>query len=392
MLRIFNFTRNVGSHVIRTSLRENDQPKSRLIPPNQFLFWFNEIPGQFSPSPALQRFLALEGHAGSVNDRSLAPCVDFSQHKEDEQKFDVRSLTYMRALHYGALLAVGYTILHNKLLSNIVREACQPYCPILSIKHQKTVLAQPLSLTDVNVSRDCRVLKLTDDKEVNSDDLTTSDYSSTKSEFEPPLEFTLEEEELMNLEMKIPDKIELLSQAITNVKKGAPEGMKVLEDLANGGCPIGLFYLGQVYEHGVKTRTNKAKARALYEEAASLGSAEAKYNLGLFYLRGEAGQRLCPEERRLRAHSLLTQAAKEGLAEARESLSRGQFDRTELRELKQGDLDELVRIGTVLEENVLCDMEDKFIALDYYRVASERGHKAAQIRLRTLSKSLQTRK
>ena len=376
MSRIFNLTRNVASSLLRSSVRENDQPTSRLIPRNQFLFWFNEIPGHFSPAP--RNFLSLEGVCGTVHDKSLAPCVDFSRHKDDNPKFEVGSLSYIRAVHYGALLAVGYTILHNKLLSSIVKETCQSYCPIVSIKHQKTVWAQPLSSSAVRRSH-------TDDKQVNPEDFSTSDYSSTKSDFESPPEFTKEEEEIMNLEKQIPEKIQVLSRALSNVKTGHPDGMKELEELANGGCPIGLFYLGQVYQHGIRTKINLKKARKLYEEAANRGSAEAKYNLGLIYLRGEA-----EEESRLRGLRLVREAAGEGVTEARESLGINKQERVEAENFSEADLDELVRLGMVLEENKLSDPEDKYIALDYYRVASEHGHKSAQIRMKKLSRSLKS--
>lgn len=316
-------------------------------------------------------------------DRSLAPCRDFSHHKEDRPKYDL-PLSYLRALHYGALLAVGYTVLHNKLLSSLVREAVQSYCPVLSVRQQKTVWAQPLS--SAVRSRECR-------GESQTDDLSTSDYSSTKSDFQSTPEFTKEEEELMNLERQIPDKIELLSRALSNVKKGNPDGLEELTELANGGCQIGLFYLGQVYQHGVGTKINLEKARELYQEAADRGSAEAKYNLGLIYLRGEAGslETMTGEKRRLLGLRLVREAALEGVTEARESLEINKEDEVEAERLSDADLDEVVRLGMVLEENQLNDAEDKYIALDYYRLASEHGHKSAKMRMKKLSRSLQSR-
>lgn len=310
-------------------------------------------------------------------DRSLAPCRDFSHHKDDRPKYDL-PLSYLRALHYGALLAVGYTVLHNKLLSNIVREAVQSCCPVLSIRQQKTVWAQPLS-------RECRVESKTD--------LSTSDYSSTKSDLLSTPEFTKEEEELMNLERQIPDKIELLSRALSNVKKGNPDGLEELTELASSGCQISLFYLGQVYQHGVGTKINLEKARELYQEAADRGSAEAKYNLGLIYLRGEAGalETMTGEKRRLLGLRLVREAAVEGVTEARESLEINNEDEVEAERLSDADLDEVVRLGMVLEENELNDAEDKYIALDYYRLASEHGHKSAKMRMKKLSRSLQSR-
>ena len=383
MLKLFNLTRNVGSNVLRSSIRD-DQQKSRLIPPNRFLFWFNEIPGKFSPPPShSRRLLELEGNAGL----GVAPYVEFSQHHEDRQRFE---LSYLRAVHYGALLAVGYTILHNKLLANIVREACQAYCPVRSVKLQKSVWAQPLNSTAALSARtDCQALKLSQSKEVNSDELTTSDYSSSKSDYETPTELTLEEEEILKLG-EIPDNIELLSKAIRNIKRGNPAGMVELEQMATAGCPISLFYLGQVYEHGILTKANKTKARELYCKAVEGGSSEAKYNLGLFYLHGEAGQELSEKERRSRGLRLLQEAAGEGVPEAMEAMGVKRSQRTEAADVSNDELEDLVRMGMALEENVLSDEEDKFIALDLYRVAGDLGHRPAQIRMNKLSQSLKT--
>jgi len=392
MLKVFSFARNVGSNVLRNSIRD-DQQKSRLVPPNKFLFWFNEIPGKFSPPPHIRGgFLELEGNGGAAFERGVAPYVEFSQHNEDRHNFELGSLSYLRALHYGALLAVGYTVLHNKLLANIVREACEAYCPVRSVKRQKSALAQPLSSTAItNTKNDCQLLKLTDHREANTEELTTSDYSSTKSDFETQPEFTLEEEEILKLG-GIPVELELLSQALRNVQRGNPDGMIKLQQIASSGCPVGLFYLGQVYEHGIKTTTNKAKARELYEEAAVRGSAEAKYNLGLFYLRGEAGQELAKGERRAQGLRLVREAASEGVAEAVQALAVEKSPGTEAEavNVNKDDLDALVKMGMMLEQNVLSDKEDKFIALDFYRVAGELGHKSAKIRMRKLSQSLQS--
>ena len=400
MLRIFHLARNVGSNLCRSTIRE-EQQKSRLIPPNQFLLWFNEIPGNFSPSPqplVPRGFLSLEGVGGATSggntDRGVAPYREFSQHNnEDNQNFELRSLAYLRAVHYGALLAVGYTILHDKLLANIVRENSQSLetllqasCPVLSIKLQKTVLAQPLGSTRLrNSNNEYQVTRNRSEKGEVKEDLTTSDYSSTKSDFETCPEFTKEEEELFQLEREIPDKVEELSAALSNIKKGNPEGITQLETMADSGCAIGLFYLGQVYEHGIIIKTNKTKARQLYEEAVSRGSAEAKYNLGLLYLHGESGQSRLEEGQRL-----VREAAREGVEEAKKSLGMSNSKPSEASNISSEDLEEMVRTGLVLETNVLNDTEDKFIALDLYRVASQQGHESAQIRMKNLAQSLQS--
>ena len=396
MLRIFNLTRNVGSNLFRSTIRE-EQQKSRLIPPNQFLLWFNEVPGRFSPAPqplVHRGFLSLEGGAGCETEAGLAPYQEFSQHnEEDKQKFELRSLTYLRAVHYGALLAVGYTILHDKLLAKIVQEnslslgtLLQASCPVLSIKLQKTVLAQPPGSTPLRDSNDkYQVTRNRNEKGEVNEDLSTSDYSSTKSDFETCPEFTKEEEELLHLEREIPSKVEKLSAALTNIKAGNHEGITQLETLANSGCDIGLFYLGQVYENGIITETNKTKARQLYEKAVSRGSSEAKYNLALLYLQAESGQSRLED-----GHRLLREAAREGVIEAKESLGMSNCKPTTAPNISNDDLEEMVRMGMILEENLLNDTEDKFLALDLYRVASEQGHKLAEIRMKKLAQSLQS--
>ena len=388
MLRIFNLTRNVGSNLFRSTIRE-EQQKSRLLPPNQFLLWFNEVPGRFSPAPQPHRgFLSLEGGAIGEPEVGLAPYLEFSQHnEEDKQKFELRSLTYLRAVHYGALLAVGYTILHDKLLANIVKEnsltlgtLLQASCPVLSIKLQKTVLAQPLASTPLRNSDD--IYQVTQDrhkKEGVNEDLTTN------SECELCSKFTEEELELLQLEREIPDKMEKLTAALTNIKAGSEEGITQLETLASSGWDIALFYLGQVYEHGIITQTNQTKARQLYEEAVSRGSSEAKYNLGLLYLYGESGH-----DRLKEGHRLLKESASEGVIEAKESLGMSNYKQSVAPNTSSDYLEEMVRMGIILEDNVLNDPEDKILALDLYRVASEHGHRSAQIRMKKLAQSLQS--
>ena len=54
--------------------------------------------------------------------------------------------------------------------------------------------------------------------------------------------------------------------------------------------------------------------------------------------------------------------------------------------LEVDDIEELVRMGVMLEENVLNDTEDKYIALDFYRVASELGHKTANCNCRKVGR------
>jgi len=334
----------------------------------------------------------LEGNVGGDNARGLAPYVEFSQHHdEDNQKFEVRSLTYLRAAHYGALLAVGYTILHDKLLANIIREnsqslerLLQAFCPLLSIKLQKTALAQPLASTPLrNSNNEFKVTQNRNEKGAENEDLTTSDYSSTKSDFETCTEFTKEEEELLRLEREIPDKVEEIWVALANIKSGKREGISQLEKLAISGCAISLFYLGQVYEHGIIIKTNKTKARKLYQEAVSRGSSEAKYNLGLLYLHGESEHKRLEEGQRL-----LREAAREGVIEAKEFLGMSKSKLREASNISSDDLEEMVRMGMIFEKHVLNDTEDKFIALDLYRVASQQGHKTAEMRMNKLAQSL----
>jgi len=164
MLRLVNFSRNVGGTLIRSTIRE-DRPKNGVSPSPQFLFWFNETPGLFTPLPAIpltslsspQPSNALQDQTLSrISQRDLAPFLDFTEHKEDHQGFQATStLTILRALHYGAILAVGYNIFHDKNLTRAIQESSQKLqnidqtilelefsdflesaCPVLAVKHQ----------------------------------------------------------------------------------------------------------------------------------------------------------------------------------------------------------------------------------------------------------------
>merc|ERR1711964_552798 len=89
-------------------------------------------------------------------------------------------------------------------------------------------------------------------------------------------------------------------------------------------------------------------------------------------------------------HRLLREAAIEGVIEAKESLGTSNCKPSGAPNISNDDLEEMVRMGMILEENVLNDTEDKFLALDLYRVASEQGHKLAEIRMKKLAQSLQS--
>ena len=85
---------------------------------------------------------------------------------------------------------------------------------------------------------------------------------------------------------------------------------------------------------------------------------------------------------------LIHDAAEAGVKEARNML--GLQDETKSRSdvLSLEQQEDLFRKGLIMEENILCDEEDKWFALDLYRVAAEHGHDEAREKYRKLSSKL----
>jgi len=421
MLRLVNFSRNVGGTLIRSTIRE-DRPKNGVSPSPQFLFWFNETPGLFTPLPAIpltplsspQPSNALQDQTLSrISQKDLAPFLDFTEHKEDHQGFQATStLTILRALHYGAILAVGYNIFHDKNLTRAIQESSQKLqnidqtilelefsdflesaCPVLAVKHQKTAFAQPLENKLEEPGKDCCAgfSKLSieelfeNDKDSLKEPFSTSDYSSHKSDSSTSLQkFSKEELDFLNLQDSIPQAVDALV-AVQLVKKGDEDGINRLLQSASLGCTISMFYLGQAYEQGILVKRDMEEAAKYYKEAADGGHMEAKYNLGVFYLRGEGGCQIS-EDKGLK---LVQEAAELGLSEAITAFCVND-EKEECRDtaLEITEIEQLFNMGIVMEENELNDSSDQIFALELYRVAALNGHKNAEKRFVSLSKKM----
>ena len=397
MLRILNFTRNVGANVLRSSIRE-DKPKSSSLqsPPNQFLFWFNEVPGSFTPASLRSLSSAIDCQSQPCipfnSARELSHCKEFSEHHDRDNSFDP-TLECLRAVRFSALLALSYSIVHDKLVARYfentwtnlnLESLLRHHCPVLSVKQKKTVHCQPERSPDLCCAKlDTQV----DTKNVEEVPLSTSDYSSAKSDDEDTsaLKFTQEESKLIQIQNSYISNLDVLS-SIQKVKKGEEEGVHELTMMSNGGNSFAQFYLGQVYENGIINAKNLPKALQLYTLASNAGNAEAKFNLGLMLLRrgqGREGQDTSEGER------LIREAAEEGVMEAREMLGLGDiFSGLQLPEVMAEDVEAAVKRAQEMEDHELRDAEDVWIILDSYKTAALAGNTKAARRYNELSSSL----
>ena len=401
MLRILNFTRNVGANVLRSSIRE-DRPKTSSLqsPPNQFLFWFNEVPGSFTPAPASLRSLTsainIQGQPciSFGSSKELSHYKEFSEHHDHDNGFDP-TLECLRAVRFSALLALSYSIVHDKLVAryfentwNILslESILRLHCPVLSIKQKKTVHCQPLETNRSGKSHDLCCAKV--DSQVNTKKIedipfSTSDYSSAKSDDEDSssLKFTQEESKLLQIQNCFPLNIDDVILSIQKVKNGEKEGVRELTMMSDDGNSLAQFYLGQVYENGIVGAKNLPKALHFYTLASNAGNAEAKFNLGLMLLRGDRdsseGERLVQE------------AAEEGIVEAREILGLGDiYNSLRLPEVRIEEVEAVYKRGQEMEDHELCDAEDIWIVLDSYKTAALAGNKEAAEKYNKLSSSL----
>lgn len=415
MFRLFNFSRNVGGNLIRSSLRE-DRPKAGTTSSPQFLFWFNETPGLYTPAPASPLASLTSSQPSSAVSRSkasqkdIALYVDFTEHHEENHKFEATPLfNLIRTLRYGAILAVGYNIFHDKTLARAIQESSlklqsleiqvpelfESHCPVLAVKHQKTAFAQPLekheSRNDCCATTACAQLTIEDifedEKDVFREPSPTSDYSSHKSESSRSLTtFTKEELSFLDLQDSIPQAVDALV-AIKLVKNGDKKGINQLIQLSNLGCSTSQFYLGQAYEQGICVKKNMVKAARYYTEAADGGHPEAKYNLGVFYLRGEGGCE-CSEAKGLK---LIQEAGEQGLGEAMLVVAgNSKRDNVEDIVIEMNEVEELFHMGKVMEESELNDSDDEIFALELYRIAAQNGHKLAEEKFSSLSQKMFT--
>jgi len=232
-------------------------------------------------------------------------------------------------------------------------------------------------------------------------DEETSDYSSQSSSEKGevfPFGLTLEEKALLKLEEVIaPLELEA-AEAITAVKMG--KGISRLKEVAEKGSATGQFYLGMAYQHGLTiggltVDPAPNKAMCLYRAAADQNHHEAEYNLAVMLLE------INPESDE--AYRLLQTAAREGVREAQEVLvgvgceekdTSGHigelFEEKEdlLRNVKDGG-EELYQWGRQWEKSAAKTRGDEWIqALPLFKKAASVGHKRASERFRKLSKRL----
>jgi len=419
MLRFVNFSRNVGGNLVRSSLRE-DRPKAGATP--QFLFWFNETPGFYTPIANSNPLSALSSQQPShvPSDQSWSRCcptelskfAGFSGHQEDDHKFQAtQALTILRALQYGAILAVGYNIFHDKNLARAIYETssriqdCQnlevpldflkSHCPVLAVKHHKTALAQPLENKVNKVQNEIKEdlfarLSVPDVIEKYHDSFkelsSTSDYSSHKSDSRRTvIKFSNEEQSFLDLQDSLPQAVDALL-AVQLVKNGDKDGIEQLRESSLLGCSISQFYLGQAYEQGMIVKKDMEKAAKYYKEAANGGHPEAKYNLGVFFLRGVGGCEISEEI----GLKLVQEAAEGGISEAITALSNNE-EKEEFfgdNSIDISEIEQLYTMGIVLEENELNDSDDLVFALELYRVAAQNGHKLAEKKFISLSEKM----
>ena len=403
MLRIINFTRNVGANVLRSSIRE-DRPKSSSLqsPPNQFLFWFNEVPGSFTPA-SLRSLTSTSISQGQPcitfgASRELSHYKEFSEHHDHDNSFDP-TLECLRAARFSALLALSYSIVHDKLVAryfeNIwnslnLESILRLHCPVLSVKQKKTVHCKPLETRgQPRKSQDlccARIDSQVDTKKIEDVPLSTSDYSSSKSDDEDlsSLKFTQEESKLLQIQNCFPGNVEDVILSIQKVKNGEKDGVHELTMMSDDGNSLAQFYLGQVYENGIVGAKNLSKALQLYTLASNAGNAEAKFNLGLMLLRRGGGDRDTAEGERL-----VREAAQEGVREAREILGLGDiFSGLQLPEVRIEDVEAVYKIGQEMEDHDLCDAKDMWAVLDSYKTAALAGNKEAAEKYNKLSSCL----
>ena len=399
MLRIINFTRNVGANVLRSSIRE-DRPKTSSLqsPPNQFLFWFNEVPGCFTPAslrPLTSASNVQNQHCISFgSSKELSHYKEFSEHHDHDNGFDP-TLECLRAVRFSALLALSYSIVHDKLVARYfentwnslsLESILRLHCPVLSVKQKKTVHCQPLETNQSRKSHDLCCAKIdsqVDTKKIEDLPFSTSDYSSAKSDDEDSssLKLTQEESKLLQIQNCYPFNIDDAILSIQKVKNGEKEGVRELTMMSHEGNSLAQFYLGQVYENGIVGAKNLPKALHFYTLASNAGNAEAKFNLGLMLLRG--GRDTSEGER------LVQEAAEEGILEAREMLGLGDiYSSLQLPEVTIEEVEAVYKRGQEMEDHELCDAEDIWIVLDSYKTAALAGNKEAAEKYNKLSSSL----
>jgi len=405
MLRLFNLTRNIGGNLIRSSLREDHPiPVSPAAP--QFLLWFNETPGHYTPVKVANPLSVISKDIINQSLVSKNPTIDLLSSNTfvnlpDTQFFNGNSsasFNIVQALRYGAFIAVCYSVLHDKSLFQAIQRKSleiqhdneiepplpnllESHCPVLAVKNIKTALAQPPEEYEhtnhqilSNVCIDSSLIpdkQLTGIVEVKDSEgekpSETSDYSSHKSDSKSYYSLSEEEFALHEIHKSIPTSLSAL-EAIELLKVNEIQGIDLLQQNSNLGCATSQFFLGQAYEQGIGVSENIELASHYYKKAAECGHPEAKYNLGVLIIKRNENCKDAFKE----GLRLIEEAAEEGVFEALLALgvNTAKINSPNL----ESDVEDLYRIGNLMENHELKDSFDEFFALELYQEAALNGH------------------
>lgn len=388
--------------VLRRTIKEEGQAYSSHtlsqikeeghVRPSPFLFWFNEVPGCFTPGPnAISSWVAPRGVSQFSCNLGM---ISNSWRDEKNWRYRCREEYLVRwgladLVHYGALLAVGFNLLHQwkpPVLGLNVIEQTSLLCPVKAIKEVSTVRAQPLESYSVrNVVPD-KFKNLVVDEVPELDEKLTKENKLEDKDTVEKVEHSLREiENAISLEI-------LNALGVERLKTGnKKQGMDLLRQAARKGNAKAFFHLGNAYEKGVGVAKNLCSAAKFYKIATSLGSDEASFNLAVFHLQGIGGVEVSEEK----AVDLLTKAAENGLEEAclalglplveketklEENISEiGCEDVQEvLNDGIEGFLDPIFNLAASMESGYTAVPQDFLYSLELYRMAADGGHQEAR--------------
>jgi len=400
MLRLINLTRHIGGNLIRSSLRDDHPiPVSPAAP--QFLLWFNETPGHYTPVKVAnplsviskdiinQSLVSKSSTIGLLSSNTFVNLPDTQFYNENSSA----SFNIVQALRYGAFIAVCYSVLHDKSLFKAIQRKSleiqhsieiepslpnllESHCPVLAVKSIKTAFAQPpeeYEHTNHQILKNaCIGSSLILDNRLTGtvegeEPSETSDYSSDKSDSKLFCSLSEEEYALNEIHKSIPTSLSAL-EAIELLKVNEISGIDLLQQNSNLGCATSQFFLGQAYEQGIGVSENIELASQYYKKAAECGHPEAKYNLGVLIIKSNEN---C-EDAFKEGLRLIEEAAEEGIIEALIALgvNTEKINSPEL----ENDVEDLYRIGNLMENHEMKDSFDEFFALELYHEAALNGH------------------
>jgi TPR repeat protein len=105
------------------------------------------------------------------------------------------------------------------------------------------------------------------------------------------------------------------------VRKDYPQALSCFQKAAVEELAVAVCHLGSLYEAGDIVRRDRSAAVRHYLLAAGLGSADAMYNLGVYYERVEQHLGRVSENAERTSEHWLTYAARFGQSEAQKALA-----------------------------------------------------------------------